>query len=301
MTTIIGLDFSGAQSETKANTWIAQGHLDNDGGLWLDSAHPIRRDDLHDLLADVEVPAVVAMDFPFGVPAALTAHLNIAGSAEMPAVWGAVAGMTWGNFENQRNALVNAGLPDQRLDCCPREPMRAGDAIYHHRPNSYSPLHRVNPDMLPMTYRGICMLHHLHLGNPLRWHIPPMEPRNAAMETVTLLELSPREFLRSIALPFEGYKGGQQFLQLRMQILNGLGAASGVPLHYPDTVHFACRANDDCLDAVVAAAGAAMWAQDYTRFHPPWMWVQNRARFRHPTRDEIPDARLEGWIYAPLP
>ena len=286
MTTIIGVDFSGAQSETKSNTWIARGHLDNNGELWLDSTYPIRRDDLQDLLQNVAVPAVAAMDFPFSVPADFTNFLNIARPAQMPAVWEAVARVAWRDFKDRRDEFVNARCPDQQRDCCTSEPMRAGDAIYHGRPNSYSPLHRVNPDMLPMTYRGMCMLHHWDQDNRLRWHIPPMEPPDPELETVTLLELMPREFLRSIDLRFTGYKGGQRYLDIRIEILDNLGAASGVPLHYTDTVSLACRANDDCLDSVVAAVGAAAWALNPNLFH-------------HPTPDELPDAQLEGWIYVP--
>ena len=71
-TTIIGVDFSGAKNEHKsAKTWVAQGRLNDAGELTLDSVQPMLRADLYNLLAQVEPPAVAAMDFPFGVPRSL--------------------------------------------------------------------------------------------------------------------------------------------------------------------------------------------------------------------------------------
>ena len=45
------------------------------------------------------------------------------------------------------------------------------------------------------------------------------------------------------------------------------------------------RANEDPLDAVIAAVAAAAWALE--------------TPFLHPSQDEVADAQLEGWIYAP--
>ena len=106
-------------------------------------------------------------------------------------------------------------------------------------------------------------------------------------ETVTLLELMPGALLKSIGLPYKGYKKGRAALELRDEILGGLAEASGVELPNLDRVRMACRANDDCLDAVVAATGAAAWAKDASRFHHPG------------DDDELEDAALEGWIYVP--
>ena len=67
MTTIIGVDFSGAR--TDRNTWITRGHLAGNDSLLLTSAQRIRRSVLYDLLLVIPTPAVAALDFPFGVPA----------------------------------------------------------------------------------------------------------------------------------------------------------------------------------------------------------------------------------------
>ena len=275
MTTIIGVDFSGARSDT--NTWIARGWLGENRVLALETVQRIRRAELGDLLPTIPTPAVTALDFPFGVPREFAEYVGMASHCPMmPDFWDAVAAMGLAEYIGQRNRfVVEHG-----------EPRRAGDLKYHRE--SYSPLHSVNPNMLPMTYHGIRLLHRWHLDQPLRWHVPPLLAGRIPSETVTLLELMPGAFLRSIGLPYKGYKKGQRASQLRDQILGNLADQSDVAITNLPDVQDECRGNDDCLDAVVAAVGAAAWALD-------------RTRFRHPAGDELPDARLEGWIYVPKP
>ena len=273
MTTIIGVDFSGARSDNK--TWIAQGRLDSDDALLLHGVQPIRRDDLHDLLAAIPTPAVAALDFPFGVPRQFAEHVGVVSAPHtMSGLWNIISTKDIDDFIGERNQFVAEH----------GEPRRAGDLKYHRE--SYSPLHNVNPNMLPMTYHGIRLLHRWHQRQPRRWHVPPLRPGGPPSETVTLLELMPGAFLRSIGLPYKGYKKGQRALQLRDEILDSLVDKSGVSITNLPDVRDDCRSNDDCLDAMVAAVGAAAWARD-------------PSRFRHPTDDELPDARLEGWIYVP--
>ncbi len=272
-TTIIGADFSGAHSDS--NTWCARGQLDGDGTLYLDSVQRIRRDELGDLLPQIPTPAVGALDFPFGVPRRFAERLGaVSPCRAMPDLWDVVAAMGLDDFIGQRNRFVAEN----------GEPRRAGDLKYHRE--SYSPLHNVNPNMLPMTYHGIGLLHRWHLGQPRRWYVPPLPPGGPPSETVTLLELMPGAFLRSIGLPYKGYKKGQRARQLRDEILVSLAAKSGVGIDNLSDVQSDCRASDDCLDAVVAAVGAAAWALDCSRF-------------RHPNLDDLADAQLEGWIYVP--
>ena len=280
MTTIIGVDFSGHRDDR--NTWMACGHLTEKGALVLHSVQPVRRCDLYDFLFDIPTPAVAALDFPFGVPRAFAEFLS--GEAplwDMAAVWQVVSSLASAEFVARRDEFVGQH-PD--LPLSQREPKRAGDLAYHRE--SYSPLHTVNPNMLPMTYEGICMLQRWHEERPDRWDVPPMEPTGSATDRVTLLELMPGALLKSIGLPYKGYKKGRVALEKRDAILGGLAEASGVDLPNLDRVRMACRANDDCLDAVVAAVGAAAWAKDASRFH-------------HPNSDELADAELEGWIYVP--
>ena len=280
MTTIIGVDFSGHRDDR--NTWLALGNLTGDGELLLDSVQPARRDDLYWVLANVSAPAVAALDFPFGVPRAFAEFLSPKlPPGDMADIWRVVSDLTATEFIGRRDEFVNQrpGLPLSE-----REPKRAGD-LTHHR-ESYSPLHTVNPNMLPMTYEGINMLHRWHDERPDRWHVPPLEATGPPSDRVTLLELMPGAFLKSVGLPYKGYKKGRAALERRDQILCALAEASSVDLPNLDRVRMACRANDDCLDSVVAAVGAAAWATDPSRFH-------------HPDRDELADAALEGWIYVP--
>ena len=273
MTTIVGVDFSGHRDDR--NTWVARGRYDADRALLLDSVQPARRADLHDLLAALPTPAVAALDFPFGVPVGFTAHLSPKRRPErMPDVWKAVSDMTADEFLAGRDRFV----ADHG------EVKRSGDM--RHFPESYSPLHRANPNMLPMTFEGIRLLHRLSRNDPRRWHVPPLKRPAPSADTVTLLELMPGAFLKAVGLPHKGYKKGRRSSELREVITDGLAAASGLPLPTLEFLRMGCHASDDFLDAVVAAVGAACWARD-------------RNRFRHPRADELALARLEGWIYAP--
>ena len=275
MTTIIGVDFSGARSDK--NTWVSRGRLDPDGSLTLESAESIRRENLYHLMADIPAPAVVALDFPFGVPAQFAAFLSPRRlPSDMPDLWAVIASITADEFIRERNRFVLQH----------GEPKRAGDQRYH--PESYSPLHAVNPNMLPMTYQGIRLLRRWHEERPYRWWMPPLPLATSDDAVVTLLELMPGALLKSLGLPYKGYKRGRDSINRRREILDNLAATSGVLLHNVQPLRADCIANDDCLDSVVAAVGAAMWAQ-------------NPHRFRHPADDELPDARLEGWIYVPKP
>ena len=273
MTSILGVDFSGHRDDR--NTWVAQGRLDAGGALRLDSVQPARRADLHDLVVDVPSPAVVALDFPFGVPARFSAHLSPkCPPRRMPDVWEAVSGMTADEFLTSRDRFV----ADHG------ELKRSGDM--RHFPESYSPLHRANPNMVPMTFEGIRLLHRLHRELPRRWHVPPLEPAVSPARAVTLLELMPGAFLKALELPHRGYKKGCRSQELREKITDALAAAAEIRLPDLDSVRMGCHASDDFLDAVVAAVGAACWAKDSDRF-------------LHPQPDELALARLEGWIYVP--
>ena len=275
MTPIVGVDFSGHREDR--NTWVALGRLDAGGALLLDSVHPARRADLHELLAAIPTPAVAALDFPFGVPAEFAAHLSPKFPPRaMPDLWQTVSGMPAGDFLAARDRFV----ADHG------ELKRSGDA--RHFPESYSPLHRANPNMLPMTYEGIRLLHRWHQNRPQRWHVPPLEPPARPAQSVTLLELMPGAFLKAIGLPYKGYKKGRRCWDLREKITGALATASGIPVPNLESVRMGCHASDDFLDAVVAAVGAACWAQD-------------NDRFRHPLSDERVLAQLEGWIFAPYP
>ena len=281
MTTIIGIDYSGAKSDL--NTWVAQGRLTSDGALVFDSAQMRRRNDVTELLATTSTPAVAGIDFPFGVPLEFADFLNTSkGLRSLPEAWRIVSDLRLEDFNAARDAFVD------RFG----EPKRAGDAS--HFSESFSPLHKVNPNMIPMTYYGMQMMHELSQSQAERWLVPPLQASADASgavsgTAVTLLETMPGAFLKAIGTIYKGYKKPKSLHdrdERRNRILDDLSSKSGVALPNLSELRDDCLANDDCLDAVVAAVTAACWAR-------------NPERFRHPNADELSAARLEGWIYVP--
>ena len=275
MTQILGVDFSGAQSDK--NTWLTEGTLDGNC-LSLKKPHSISRSDLKTKLAKIAGPAVAAMDFPFSVPVEF-ARFWQPEATTMPELWQAAKGMKLEGFIDNRDEFVASY----------GEPKRACDP-----PESYSCLHKVNPNMLPMTFYGMQMLHRLWYGdtaNPML--VPPLpEPSRPGGEAVTtLLEVMPGAVLRRLSLPFKGYKGGQQALELRHCIVEKL--SSSILLLEVDLfdVRETCLKNHDALDSMVAAVAAALWAKDPSSFRLP-------CEAGHPY---CPALLLEGWLYAPKP
>ena len=275
MTTIIGIDFSGAKSDR--NTWVAHGQMTSEGTLEFEGANMIRRKDVVNLLIAVSTPTIAAIDFPFSLPREFADFLNAGSDLKtMPDVWRIIDDMSLENFYAARDAFVG------RFG----EPKRAGDAA--HYTESFSPLHKVNPNMLPMTYWGIRMLHRLYTDSPERWAVPPIPAARSQAKSVTLLETMPGAFLKSIGAIHKGYKkprSTQQRDERRNAILDTVQRNSGLVLPNLSELRDDCVASDDCLDAVVAAVAAARW-------------VQNLNYFRHASADEMDMARLEGWIYA---
>ena len=266
---ILGVDFSGAQANN--NTWLARGLLEA-GGLTLYSCRPVSRGELTEILSSLAGPAVAALDFPFSVPLEFARYWQPE-AAGMPQLWAAAADMQFDQFMAMRDAFVAQwGEPKRRCD------------TYH--PESFSCLHKVNPNMVPMTFQGMRLLHHLGLTN---YAVPPLEAPPGA--STTLLEAMPGAALKALGLPYKGYKNGARNAQLRREILDGLAARSSVPIENLEEFREKCLASHDCLDAVVAAVVAALWGRD-------------RASFRHPAGVDQgqldPTTLIEGWLYAPV-
>ena len=276
MTAIIGIDFSGAKHDR--STWVAHGIMTGDGALQLQCVEMTPRSAVLQVLLTAQPPTVAAIDFPFGIPRAFAEFVSVGTLESMPDSWRVVADLNLEEFIAARDAFVG------RFG----EPKRAGDAA--HFPESYSPLHKVNPNMLPMTYYGIRMLNELHENQSNRWAVPPLKPNRNDMDgSVTLLETMPGAFLKSIGTIYKGYKKPKSPIlrdERRNTVLDALQDSSGVELPNLSNFREECIASDDCLDAVVAAVAAASWSQ-------------NHSAFRHPGDDELTAARLEGWIYVP--
>ena len=281
MTTIIGVDFSGAKAENK--TWIAQGILEA-GALTLNAVYPITRDDLRKLLAGIAPPACVAMDFPFGVPGEFATYISHGRPLrDMRDLWDTIGAM--GGFETF-GGLRDAFVPFRG------ELKRVWDQVHH--PQSQSPLHKGSPSMIQMTYHGIKLLHDLHQVPGKLWQVPPVDLGNPNHDAVTLLEVMPGAALKDRDLPHQNYKtnfGPKALMNLenRKEIIANLSLNFGIDLpnlqDYRDLFIF----NDDALDASIASIIAALWVKDPTSFHLPEKHAAT----------VLSSAQKEGCIYSP--
>jgi hypothetical protein len=278
---ILGVDFSGANADK--NTWVTQGVL-NGGVLTIDSCKSVRRADLAILLASLPPGSVAALDFPFSVPAVFAARW-LPEARTMPQLWEAAAAMDLPEFMALRDDFVAEH----------GEPLRRGDLYF---PECYSCLHKANPNMVPMTFRGMQMLAGLWKTG---CRVPPLPDEGRAGPV--LLESMPGAALRAFGLPFKGYKKGRNAVELRRQILNGLDSGSGIALPNLARLRDDCIGNDDCLDSVVAAVAACIWSRDQALFRRPQDGpgdATKRGGTPGPDENELATARLEGWLYAPI-
>ena len=301
MTKIIGVDFSGAGSDDAVgNTWVTEGRSDG-GVLSIDCCRPISRTGLEGLLCDLPDSAVAAMDFPFSVPVGFAGFWQ-SEAGEMPCLWRASAAIDLPEFKIKRGQYVGNDRG--------REHLRVGDL--HHR-GAFSCLHDTNPNMVPMTFHGMAMLHRLVSRKCFR--VPPLHDPDRSGPV--LLEVMPGAALRAFQLPRTGYKSAVGVKKRRMrrenrqEILDGLPGASarfGVALSIPASPRDTCLSHHDGLDSLVAAVVAALWVNDQKRFNHPRdappdpELSQGTRRCISPEAKgltELEAARREGWIYAP--
>ena len=280
-TTILGVDFSGAKSDK--NTWVTRGTL-SANSLEISSCEPTPRAELALLLGSAPKNTIAALDFPFSVPKEFSSYL-LPSAEDMPELWNATANMEFQDFMALRDGFVLEH----------GEPYRRGDLYF---PECYSCLHKANPNMVPMTFRGMQMLDGLWRSG---CRVPPLP--NETRTGPLLLESMPGAALRALGLPFKGYKKGQNALSLRRQILDGLGTMSGVGLPNFSRFRDYCLESDDCLDSVAAAVAACLWNSDPTMFRLPQDGpgdVSRRGGTPNPNENELRTAQLEGWLYAPV-
>ena len=288
-TRIIGVDFSGAVRER--NTWICEGTFDGEV-LYICRCHSIPRDELTDKLSQIDEPAVAAMDFPFSVPKEFIdywgEHDSTVRSAEtMPELWRAAVQLSSSNAKLKRwcTKFVNER---KRNRVVPAEPVRRVD--YYH-PGSFSPLHSVHPDMVPMTFRGMQMLHQVWKNSDCR--VLPLDCATRQGHLL-LMEVMPGLVLTAMGLPHQNYKGKKKApREIRKYIWRNLESRSGITIKLEEKATIGIESkvicNDDCLDAIVAAIAASLWNLSEDNFHRP------------PTRSLEETIRKEGWLYTPCP
>ena len=283
---ILGVDFSGAKADK--NTWVTQGVFAQNV-LTLESCRSTPRAELAELLASLPPGSVAALDFPFSVPTVFAGRW-LPPAATMPQLWKAAAAMEFEEFMALRDVFVAEH----------GEPLRRGDLYF---PECYSCLHKFNPNMVPMTFRGMQMLDRLW---QVGCRVPPLPDKAGTGQARTgplLLESMPGAALRAYGLPFKGYKKGRNAIELRRKILDGLEARTGIPITNLAQFHDECMGSDDCLDSVVAAVTACLWARDESRFRLPQNGPGDPTRRGGtPANDEneLATACLEGWLYAPV-
>ena len=291
--TIVGVDFSGAKEnenrESTWNTWITEAELlAND--LEIKCCRPLQRTTLTADLKKLPPGAVVAMDFPFSLPQKFIVEELNPNAITMDDAWRAVSEISassldyklkYACFERKRDYFVGRhGEIHRRGDLCLKGP--------------FSPLHKARPSLVQMTFFGMLMLNELWECKSPRFIIPPLP--QGKRDGPILLETMPGVLLRLFALPhqryktYTGLKQKKERLENRERILNGLENLPGLSIKIIDKWRDQCRSNHDCLDSLVAAVGAAMWAKDETKFCRP----EDKS-----DQAVLDAARLEGWIYAP--
>lgn len=284
---ILGVDFSGAKSDSA--TWVTRGCL-RDGSLELESCAPVSRSELANLLSAAPASAVAALDFPFSVPQQFAATWQPEAAA-MPELWQAAAAMEFVDFLSLRDRFVAQE----------GEPLRRGDLYF---PECYSCLHKFNPNMVPMTFRGMQMLARLWAAG---CRVPPLP--DTGQDGPLLLESMPGAALRAYGLPFKGYKNGANAKALRENVLAGLQAGSGVSVTNLHKFRQTCLDSHDGLDSVAAAVTAVLWCRDPGLFQLPQESLvidapdearKHRASSQALMWSELQAACLEGWLYVPV-
>ena len=285
-TEIIGVDFSGSK---KNNTTAVTSAVLRNNILQVTDCHPLEskldsaESLLRKLLEGLHKDSVVAMDFPFSIPkdaAALFPEPFIPGFATMPDLW-----RTATEIDDLDKFAKLPPVKDHATT------MRHGDKQLKN-PNPIPPLKAAgNPTLLHMTFHGMKMLHRLREAHPRSFHIPPLS--RGGRTGPVLLETNPGTVLSNLDLHYKSYKGKRKGVgKKRNEILTGMKTIRGLTLRMAPEFRYECLANDDCLDSLVAAVVAALWKKDKSK---------GKSTFRTPSKSQLSDAKLEGWIYVPKP
>ena len=220
----------------------------------------------------------------------------------MPHLWAAAAAIELKEFREQVTRFAEK---------CNSELLRVGDLYF---PNAQPCLHQGRPNMVPMTFRGMQMMH--RLWKTSHFCVPPL---SGSPKLPVLLEVMPGAALRNFNLPSTRYKDGnrsqqQKRLENRKRILNSLcSGAGGVQLQVSENNVETCirRRDGDGLDSLVAAIVAARWALCEADFCVPSDEVVTNLKRNQKNKRQascqakgltkLEAARLEGWLYAPKP
>lgn len=242
----------------------------------------------------------VGLDFPFSVPLACGQKiLARVQTGKDDNSWfdlaATIASMSYEELEKIATATSReAGV----------EPRRMTDALTN--PKAQSPLHKINPGMLKMTWQGMAQL--LELSKHGFSILPFADQSKKEAPAKSVMEVYPAALLKAMDLPYKKYKGRDPSAHaLRRTIIEGISSPAHAALkklqsvnkisqtptglELPPAVMAAAEASDDALDAVIAALGAALAqinSSNINRIGPqPGLSQEHLA--------------LEGWIYVPYP
>lgn len=260
-----GVDYSGDMRDPKEATWLAVVEREGDR-LTVVRLEPTGRHRLEALLrdpdADLQRAEAIGFDFPFGLPIPFAE--TVLGGPFPEEGWWALA-KRFGTMTRPEYLTLLQAFRDRA-----GEPKRLTDE----RTGAFSPLHRVNPDLGPMTFHGVRMI----AADRSRFAIRPFERAKGRR----LLEVYPGATTRSLDLGEAGQGGGRL-----AAIVGALERLGEHPLEFPEGIRERALSRRDALDAVVAARAAAVAVltgeadREVERLAP----------------DEAERIRLEGWIY----
>lgn len=240
--TVIGVDFSGAM-DAGNKTWIAQGVIEGDG-VRIEACFPARdlpesgvaRDRALPALADYiagSTDAIVGLDFPFGIPAAL------------------VRARSWERFIlgfARRYSSADAFLEVCRAATGGEEPKRLTDVA------ARTPFSPINLRLYRQTYEGIAELLYPLVREQTAAILPMQKP---ARGKPLVIEACPASTLKAEDLYFS-YKGRSAENRIaRTAILSALVQRGHLhPIPPKIEVEALSSPTADALDSLVAAVAA---------------------------------------------
>jgi len=227
-----GVDYSGDMRDPREATWLAMVEL-RDDRLRVIRLEPTGRHGLQGYLRDPDTSLMnveaIGLDFPFGLP--IDFAEKIMGGPFPEEGWWALA-----------KKLERVTRPDYLVAIQEyRDELGESKRLTDERVSAFSPLHRVNPDLGPMTYHGIRMI----AEDRSRYAVKPFESAQGKL----LLEVYPGGYVKRLALP-PGEGDGRDH---RRHILNALGGLGYMPIELQESMARSCLARRDALDAVIAA------------------------------------------------
>lgn len=268
------MDFSGAK--TANGTWVINGNLTEEkllitGVIPQPEKDPLIRIERLAQRIRENPNSLWAFDFPFSLPEEFAKRIIPEYCNSWFLLAQAFESITLREFEKKAD------------DYCRQyeEPRRYTDK---QSKGAFSALHKVHPNMRPMTYYGIRLLAKL-ISSQAPVKIPPLH-QCSEEGFITIVEIHPRSTLLNIFDRQEhrwGYKKRANCLQ-RKNILERLEQNRQLPVTINKEQREILLDSHDALDSLVACWTGALWLEKPKLYDYPL----DRA-----------ELELEGWIWAP--